>query len=527
VLIVAGASLVPSAANAAGRPSDRYEPLCGIARPVDAVLRCDETVAPGPARDQSAPAAAPLPEEQPHVVTATPRYVDDLLLVKFHREVSLPDQQDLFRRAGVTAVRHIANLDVAVVQMPADHRDAALAELRKSTLVLNAERDAVMERLDTTPNDTNWSLQWGLRQANFPTAWDRTRGLDSVVVAVLDTGVNSDLPDMQGITSATVDDNGHGTSVAGIIAARTNNHAGIAGSCWTCSILPIKVLAADGTGDTSLVAAGIVRAADAGARVISMSLGGPADNETLDQAVGYALSKGAILVAAAGNNGTSAPFYPAAIPGVIGVAATDQSDHLYSWSNYGSWVKLAAPGCNPAPSSTGGYVLFCGTSSAVPLVAGLVALALSAQPNAGSNAIISAIQSTTVPIGSTVNYGRIDAAAALNALTDAPLKTTLPSASPASVSIATFRGKLTQRTPERWYRQPVRAGLVTATLGFTGRRELTLSIRDRSGALVGQVTGRSPLQLARKLPSGTFQFSVSGRKPKTTYELMLSGKAPG
>jgi subtilisin family serine protease len=190
-------------------------------------------------------------------------------------------------------------------------------------------------------------------------------------------------------------------------------------------------------------------------------------------------------------------------------------------------VKLAAPGCNPAPSSTGGYIVFCGTSSAAPLVAGLVALALSAEPNAGSNAIISAIQSTTVPIGNSVDYGRIDAAAALNALTDAPLKTTAPSASPAAVSIATFRGKLTQRTPARVYRPWIPAGLVTATLRFSGRRVVTLSIRDRSGTLLGQVTGRSPLRLVRKLPSGTADVSVSGRKPNTTFELVLWGKAAG
>jgi subtilisin family serine protease len=469
------------------------------------------------------------------MVVATPRYVADLLLVKFHRDVSRQEQNDLFLRAGVTAVRRIADLGVTVVHMPPEHRDAALAELRRSTLVANAERDAVMERLDTTPNDANWSAQWGLRQANFPTAWDRTRGLRSVVVAVLDTGVNADLPDLQNIAggynvaspaAASVDDNGHGTSVAGIIAARTNNHTGIAGSCWTCSILPIKVLGADGTGDTSLVAAGILRAADAGARVISMSLGGPADNVTLDDAVAYALSKGAIVIAAAGNNGTSVPFYPAAVPGVVGVAATDQSDHLYSWSNYGSWVKVAAPGCNPAPSSTGGYVVFCGTSSAAPLVAGLVALALSAQPNASSNTIVSAIEGTTVSIGGSVNYGRIDAAAALSALTDAQVNRTVPSAPAAdSAAIAILRGQLTPRTPVHVYRQSLGAMLLTATLRFSSPRALTLSIRDRAGKLVGQATGRSPLQLVRQLPAGTFSFGVRGRRPSTTFELTLSGKA--
>src|SRR5207237_7576653 len=175
--------------------------------------------------------------------------------------------------------------------------------------------------------------QWGLRRIGMPSVWDRTRGSVKVLVAVLDTGVAAGHPDLQGAIvpgfnlvdpgKGPADDNGHGTSVAGIIAARANNHEGVAGICWTCSILPIKVLGANGTGDTSQVAAGIVRAADAGARVISMSLGGPVDDPTLDDAISYAAGKNAILVAASGNNGTSAQFYPAANPHVISVAATD------------------------------------------------------------------------------------------------------------------------------------------------------------------------------------------------------------
>ena len=490
-----------------------------------------------PSSEASSPqaAAAPLPEQQPRRVRPTPQYVNDLLLVRLNRNVSRQDENDLFARTGVIAVRRIVNLGVTVVHVAPDHRDAALSELRTSRLVATVERDAVMEGLETTPNDTDWSGQWGLRRANFPLAWDRTRGLKSVLVAVLDTGVNGDLPDLENIAGgfnvaspalAALDDNGHGTSVAGIIAARTNNGAGIAGACWVCSILPIKVLAADGTGDTSLVAAGIVRAADAGARVITMSLGGPADSETLDNAVAYALAKGAILTAAAGNNGTSDLFYPAAIPGVISVAGTDQSDHLYPWSNYGSWVKVAAPGCNPAPSSSGGYVVFCGTSSATPIVAGLVALALSAQPEATSNAIVSAIESTTVSIGDKVEYGRIDAAAALSGVADAFVSSP-PTAAPASVSIVTLRGRLTPRNPVRVYRRRLSSMVVTATLRFSGGRDLTLSIRDQAGKLLGTTTGRSPVQLVRNLPSGSFAFSVRGRKPSTSFELTLAGKAGG
>src|SRR5581483_1054459 len=142
-----------------------------------------------------------------------------------------------------------------------------------SGAVASVGRDQVLESVDVTPNDADWSTQWGLRQVSLPSAWERTRGAN-VVVAVLDTGVDATHPDLQGAvlpginlvepSAPPTDDNGHGTAVAGIIAARSDNHIGVAGICWTCSILPVKVLGADGTGDTATVARGIVRAADAG-----------------------------------------------------------------------------------------------------------------------------------------------------------------------------------------------------------------------------------------------------------------------
>src|SRR5262249_19000614 len=154
----------------------------------------------------------------------------------------------------------------------------------------------------------------------------------------------------------------------------TNNRAGVAGMCWTCSILPIKVLGDDGTGSMDDVAAGIVKATDAGARVINLSLGGPAGAQTLQDAVDYAYARNVIIVAAGGNSGVSTPFYPAAYDHVVSVAGTDESDRLYSWSGFGPWVRIAAPGCNPAPTVDGGYATFCGTSSATPVVSGLIAL---------------------------------------------------------------------------------------------------------------------------------------------------------
>ena len=142
------------------------------------------------------------------------------------------------------------------------------------------------------------------------------------------------------------------------------NSIGIASYCWHCSLMPVKVLGADGTGTTANVAAGIVWATDHGARVISMSLSGTTGTSALLSAVQYAHSQGVVLVAAAGNSGTATQTYPAAYPEVLGVAGSDPNDALYAWSNYGPWVKVAAPGCSYTTGRAGWFGSFCGTSAA-------------------------------------------------------------------------------------------------------------------------------------------------------------------
>jgi subtilisin family serine protease len=533
-LLAAGGVLAESAVS--GDPEPPVPSLCSVPPPVDDLLRCRTTTAPttttaqsstpgGQVKPSGQETAVTLTERPPHRITAVPRFVPDLLLVAFRRGTSARQRGDTLAKAGVTLERRIRALGVAVVRMRPEHRDDALAQLRASRFVATAEKDAVFEQLDITPNDADWSAQWGLRRIGLPSAWDRPHGSGNVVVAVLDTGVAGGHPDLQGSilsgynlvdpAKAPVDDNGHGTAVAGIIAARTNNHEGIAGVCWTCSILPIKVLAADGTGDTSRVAAGIVRAADAGARVINMSLGGPANDRTLDDAISYALGKGVILVAAAGNNGTSSPFYPAANLDVISVAASDESDRLYSWSNFGSSVQVAAPGCNPAPSPAGGYVLFCGTSAATPVVAGLVALLLSVQPDAGRAEVVNAIENTTTPIGDVVGRGRIDARNALAALIPAPVTVVAPSK-------LIVKSSLSSRINRRVYRRSTSGGRVTATVTFRGAKKLALTIRNHAGAVVGLIAGASPLRFANVLPAGRFSFTVSGRTAKAAFTLVVS-----
>jgi subtilisin family serine protease len=175
-----------------------------------------------------------------------------------------------------------------------------------------------------------------------------------------------------------------------------------------------KVVGSDGTVSLEGEVAAIRWAVDNGARVINLSLGGTFGSTVAD-AVKYATAKGVLVVAAAGNNGNSAPFYPAADPGVLSVAATQPDDTLYSWSDYGSWVAVAAPGCNVTTGLAGGFGGFCGTSASTPVVSGLAALAWSFAPGASADAITSAITTSAYSLRS-VEYGRVDAAGTLAAL---------------------------------------------------------------------------------------------------------------
>jgi Subtilase family len=143
------------------------------------------------------------------------------------------------------------------------------------------------------------------------------------------------------VGASPMDDHGHGTAVAGIIAARSNNKQGITGACWFCLVMPVKVLDRNGSGDDTQIAAGIVWAIDHGARVINLSLGGPGTTPELTAALAYAARKGVVVVAAAGNSGTTIPFYPAADPNALSVAATTSGDQPYNWTNFGFWVNVA------------------------------------------------------------------------------------------------------------------------------------------------------------------------------------------
>ncbi len=373
-------------------------------------------------------------EERPAV--PAPEDPAGVFLVRYRPGTPRESAARLERALGLTRQREIAQLGIRVVRGRAADAPAIARALARDPSVALVERDRGAAILDTTPNDESWSRQWSHAKVAAPRAWDLTQGSPNVVVAVLDTGVRRDHPDLQGKVvdgydfvngdADATDDHGHGTNAAGVVAAATNNRIGVAGMCWACTILPVKVLDADGQGSHSTIAQGIVWAADRGAAVINLSLGGPATTTTLQDAVRYARQRGSVVVAAAGNSGTTERSYPAGYPEAISVAATDINDALYSWSNRGSWVKVAAPGCVYTTGLNDAYGVTCGTSFSSPAVAGVAGLLLSARSGMSAGEVESTIASTAVPFAPDVAHGRVDAYRAVSAVTAAPAPSPTP-----------------------------------------------------------------------------------------------------
>lgn len=239
------------------------------------------------------------------------------------------------------------------------------------------------------------------------------------LVAVLDTGVDASHPDLAGkvvaardfvdATGNTADASWHGTAVAGVIAAADADSI-----CPRCALISAKVLDAQEDGTDAEIARGLRWAVGAGARVVNLSMAGPTEAPVLRAAIRSAVAGGVVVVAAAGNDGSTAPSFPAADPNVIGVAATTSTDALYGWSNRGSWVALAAPGQVTTTLRGGGLTTFLGTSAAAPAVAAAAAECLAASPALSPAAVRRLLVRTAVPIEGQP-FGRLDVDRAVQA----------------------------------------------------------------------------------------------------------------
>ncbi len=294
-------------------------------------------------------------------IAAPPAWAPGRVLVQPSSGLSESDLQKILRKAGANGVaRRIDHINVHVVNVPPQAEAAVARALSHNPQIKFAEVDRALQ-LQQTANDPYYANAWHLPKINAPTAWDQVSG-SGVTVAVLDTGVDSTHPDLLGrVVSGwnavdrgfdSSDINGHGTHVAGVVAASTNNGVGVASIAWNAHVMPVRVTnSTDGYAYFSDIATGLTWAADHGARVANISYDATSSS-SISSAAQYMNSKGGVVAVAAGNSGTN-PGY-SNNPYMISVSATNNSDQKTSWSSYGSYVDVSAPGAGIWTTSRGG-----------------------------------------------------------------------------------------------------------------------------------------------------------------------------
>ncbi len=354
-------------------------------------------------------------------------YVNQQLVVKFNATTTKKEKETFYQKHQLKEISSLEEGNFSVVSIKDKRVMASLAKtLLKEKVVEFVEPNFQVEQA-YTPKDPKYSNQWYLKTINAPMAWDVTRGSGNIVVAVVDNGVETTHPDLKGkftktynaVTKGTTYTPGaHATHVAGVIAA-TMNSTGIAGIAPNVKIMPINVFQGD-YADTYAVARGIIYAADNGANLINLSLGSYSYSYLLDYSISYASSKGAVLIAAAGNDDTSYPTYPAALSNVLAVSATDKSDVITDFSNYGNYIDLAAPGKDIYSTVTkSSYSNMSGTSMAAPVITGTAALILSKNPYLTPSQVEGILKKSVKDLGSKgwdsyYGFGRIDTNKALS-----------------------------------------------------------------------------------------------------------------
>jgi subtilisin family serine protease len=350
---------------------------------------------------------------------------DAIALVTLRPPIGALQAERLIDSAGGRVLEQLKPLLVYRVALSGEAAEHILQTLRADSAVRAAEYEGEQVS-QITPNDPLYqAYQWNLRRIGMEQAWDLRPSAPDVVVAVLDTGVDLSHPDLrpnllleQGYdflndVPTPQDDESHGTAVAGIIGAVGNNRTGVTGIAWHVKLLPIKALNSQGRGPDSAMVKAILYAADQGARVINISSTGARYSAALETAVQYAQDKGALVVAAAGNtgNGDNAVNYPAALDGVLAIAAIDDKDQLASFSQRQHYVALAAPGVDVASTAWSGagrgmYASQSGTSIAAPHVSGAAAILWALRPDLAAGDIAAALRATADKVGTAdAGYG--------------------------------------------------------------------------------------------------------------------------
>ncbi|WP_088102404.1 S8 family peptidase [Halalkalibacter urbisdiaboli] len=325
-----------------------------------------------------------------------------------------------------------------VVKSKVDSTETLIERLQRDYDLSFVEPNYVFTKqgleMQTIPNDEFFEpYQWNLTQIEAGRGWNFSNGAN-VNIAILDTGVDPDHLDLKNKikhgynafddSSEFTDEHGHGTHVAGVAAALTNNVTGIAGVSWNSTILPVKVLDKDGAGTSYEVAKGIYWAVDHGAQVINMSLGDYYHADVLHEAIKYAYDHDVVLIAASGNDNVSDPMYPANYEEVLTVAAVDDTRNRAFFSNYGPHVDVTAPGAHiPSLFPDNNYVVMSGTSMASPHVAGLAGLIRALRPDLNVEDVYHVIRSTAKDLGTKghdqyYGFGEVDVAKALESISE-------------------------------------------------------------------------------------------------------------
>jgi thermitase len=371
------------------------------------------------------------------------------LLVQFRPGTPAIVRSELHRSLGALQQRRLASLDLDIVSLtPSSKLHQVAARYARHAAVVAAEPDGWYEavgssshpaRVSTTavqPNDPMFAQQWGLTRIGMPMAWTITQGREEIAIAVLDSGIALDHPDLArkivasaNFTSAPSEDDrfGQGTFVAGIAAAMGDNGIGTIGVAPRCVLMNGKVLGDDGRGLTSSIARGIDWALSSGAKVICMGFSSDRPSGILERLLNRTWDQGVVLVAATGYSDKSTPTYPAAYSHCLSVTATDAHDARFARSDFGPWVNVAAPGENilstlpNVPNAWGmqGYGRGSGPSMSAGFVAGLAGLVWDTPWGTSNAAVRARIEATCdriVGTGAQWSAGRINAARAVGAL---------------------------------------------------------------------------------------------------------------
>lgn len=362
----------------------------------------------------------------------TPEDVSNRVVVKLSPGT---DPDNLAKMINAEIIRK-GPLQYVTFALPVSQFESIVNQLKKTPGVLSVQpvrilKTTAVKTMSVNPTDPLYSQQWGLTKIEVQKAWDLGFTGNGIIVAVVDTGVDLNHPDLKdnilsgynaitGVTGSTTtqDNNGHGTHVSGIIAAEANG-VGIVGVAYQAKILPVKALTREGDGTDDCIADGIVWAADHGAKIINLSLGSDSEGDILREAIQYASNKGCLIVAAGGNqeDNLTTIAYPAADPLVLAVTATDSKDQIASFSLPGPQAALAAPGVNITSDywqNASGYAALDGTSMASPFVAGVAALVWNAHPDLSVQQVRIALENSALDLGSSgrdnsYGYGRVDA----------------------------------------------------------------------------------------------------------------------